>query len=102
MTAGQLLADLMKVDPQLDLLVAVGGEFVPLHGIAFAPGSPYGVIHGHGKRISGARFTIDEQGVLGKLAGVGLTDEQIGNIMGRPTDAIKRKRKAMGLPDARM
>lgn len=101
MTAGELTAALAELDPQLELLVAIGGDLVPLVGIASAGGSPYGVIHGVNKRKPTAAFTLDEQGVLGKLAGMGLNDVQIGLILGRPPEVITKKRKAMGLPNAK-
>src|SRR5262249_33457100 len=97
MTAGQFLVELAKVDPQLDIRIAVDGTFAPVVGVTAVAGSPFLVVRGKGKDRESGHFTIHEEGVLGRLAALGLSDAEIGEVLGRSPQTVKRKRKALGL-----
>jgi hypothetical protein len=101
MTVGQLQAELAKVDSAIELRIAVDGTFAPLVGVTAVAGSPFVVLRGQGKTQQSPRFTIHEEGVLGKLATLGLSDEEIGQVLGRPAQSVERKRKALGLSQKR-
>jgi hypothetical protein len=96
MTVGALQTELAKLEPQAGLMLAVNGIFVPVIGVTGAGGTTFAVIRGKGKLNQSSRFTIDEEGLLGHLARLGVSDEEIGEVLGRPAHSIKRKRKALG------
>jgi hypothetical protein len=60
-------------------------------------GSQFVVIRCVGKTQRSSRFTLDEEGVLGKLAFSGVTDKNIAVVLGREAPAVKRKRIALGI-----
>jgi hypothetical protein len=101
MTVGDLRAALAHADPQLDLRIAVDGTFAPVVGVSAVAGSPFVVLRGLGKTQQSPRFSIQEEGVLGKLVTLGLSDEEIGQVLGRPPQSVERKRKALGLSQKR-
>jgi len=95
-TVGALRAELANLDAGLDIRIVVNGHVVPVAGVVSNPGSPFAVVRGKGKPQPGNRYTIDEDGVLGLLAEFGLTDQQIGEVLSRSPDSIRRKRKTLG------
>jgi hypothetical protein len=97
MTVGELLGQLSKVDSETTAMIAVNGVFVPVVGVTAVAGSSFAVLRGKGKTQQSNRFTIDEEGVLGHLARLGLDDKEISEILGRPSESVKKKRKALGL-----
>jgi hypothetical protein len=97
MTVGELQAALAKLDSEHNIMIALNGSFVPLIGVtAAAAGTNFVVIRGKGKIQQSKRFSIDEEGIIGHLARLGLSDDEIGEVLGRPSDSVKRKRKALG------
>lgn len=95
MTIGELRAKLETLHPDLIVNIALNGSFVPLIGVHSAgPGTNFVVLRGKGKIQGSKRFSIDEEGVLRHLANAGFDDSQIGEVLGRPAESIKRKRKA--------
>jgi hypothetical protein len=82
MTVGELQAELAKMNAQDGLMIAVNGTFVPVVGVTAAAGTSFVVLRGKGKLQQSSRFTIDEEGILGHLARIGLSDDQIGEVLG--------------------
>jgi hypothetical protein len=97
MTVGELQARLAKLDPGADVLTAINGAFAPVVGVASASGAAFVVLRGKGSQQESPRFSIGEEGVIGCLARLGVSDEEIAEVLGRPADSVKRKRKALGL-----
>jgi hypothetical protein len=97
MTVGELQAELAQMDTEAGVMIAVNGTFVPAVGLTAVPGTSFVLVRGKGKLQQSSRFSIDEEGILGHLARIGLSDDQIGEVLGRPSDSVKRKRKALGL-----
>jgi hypothetical protein len=97
MKVGELLAALAKADPDLDVLVAVHGDFVSAVGVSTAPGASFVVIRGKGKTQRSSRFSVQEDGVLGHLTNLGVSDEEIAGVLGRPPESVQRRKKHLGL-----
>jgi len=97
LTVGNLQALLAKVDTQADVLIAVNGTYAPLLGVVSASGTPFIVLRGKGKHQPSPRFFVEKEGVIGRLVRLGVSDEEIGEVLGRPTDSVKRKRKTLGI-----
>ena len=93
MKVGDLQAQLAKLDRQADVLIAVNGSFVPALGVVAASGATAIVIRGKGQNQTSPRFSIAEEGMIGHLARLGVSDDEIGEVLGRPADSVKRKRE---------
>ena len=96
MTVGELVAALANVNPHHAVMIAVDGTFAPVIGVSGAVGVTFVVVRGQGKTQQSKRFTIAEEGVIGHLAHIGVSDEEIGEVLGRPSESVKKKRKALG------
>jgi hypothetical protein len=96
MTVREMAATLANVDPEHTVMIAVDGTFAPVVGVTAGSGASFVVIRGQGKMQQSKRFTIAEEGVIGHLAHIGVSDEEIGEVLGRPSESVKRKRKALG------
>ena len=97
MTVGELAEALAKLNPQQNLLIAVDGAFAPVIGVTGADGAPFVILRGQGKKRDGSPFTVGEEGIITHLSRLGLSDEAIGEVLGRPPESVKRKRKALGV-----
>ena len=80
-------------------MIAVNGTFKPVIGVTAVSGSSFVVIRGKGKTQLSKRFSIDEEGIIGHLVGLGLTDGELAEILGRPAASVAKKRKALGYRD---
>ena len=97
MNVGELQSTLATADPELELLIAVDGAFVPVGGVTLIKGSPFVMIRGATHSKPSNRLSIIEEGILGKLVINGLSDDDIAEVLGRPAEFIARKRKALGI-----
>ena len=97
-TVGDLQAQLAKLDTTAEVLIAVNGNLAPAVGVSAATGSSLIVIRGRGKLPKSARagYSVGEEVVIGNLVPLGASDAEIGEVLGRPADSVKRKRKALG------
>src|SRR5262245_35179846 len=96
MNVGELQAELARLDAKWDVMIAVDGTFAPVVGVTVAPDASFIVVRGKGKMQQSKRFSIEEEGVIGHLARLGVSDIQIGEVLGRPAESVKRKRQALG------
>jgi hypothetical protein len=90
MTVGELQAQWANLDAQLSVTIAVNGTFVPVVGLTASPSAPFVVIPGKGKLQQSNRFSVDEEGILGHLARLGLGDDEIGEVLGRASESINK------------
>jgi hypothetical protein len=100
MTVGDLRAELAQLDANASVMIAVNRNFVHVVGVTATRGTPFAVIRGKGKMVQSKVFSIDEEGILGHLARLGLGDKEIGEVLGRPPKAVAQKRKALGLSES--
>jgi hypothetical protein len=98
MKVQELQQELNAVDPAADVVLAANGALVPVTGITFVPGKTMAVIRGRSKNKYQERFTTEEDGVIGHLRMLGLSDEMIGEVLGRESDSVKGRRKRLKLP----
>jgi hypothetical protein len=96
MNVGELRGALSSLDAQQDVMIAVDGTFAPVVGVTAASGASFIVVRGQGKMQESKRFTIGEEGVIGHLARLGVSDDEIGEVLGRPSESVKRKRQSLG------
>jgi hypothetical protein len=96
MTVGKLQALLAKLNTQANVLVAVNGSFVPVVGVTAASGAEFIVVRGLGRPEERRHFSVGEEGVIGHLVHLGASDQEIGEVLGRPKSTIGRKRKSLG------
>jgi hypothetical protein len=96
MTVRELQLELARLNPDDEVRVTISGTFAPLGGLTPVPQAEYIVLRATGKLAKSDRFTIDEEGIIGHLTSLGLTNEAIGEVLDRPAESIKRKRKALG------
>jgi len=96
MTVGDLQNELAKLSPELTVMVAMNGDFSQVLRTASNPKSNFVVLAGKETGRPKNRFTTDEEGTIGHLVRLGLDNEEIGAILGRPADSVARKRKALG------
>ncbi|MEI7683646.1 MAG: hypothetical protein WCL32_01365 [Planctomycetota bacterium] len=97
MTVGELQDALSQLDPATDLLMAFGDAFAPVEGLIAVPGGTFAVLRGRGKPRPGARFSIQEDGTIGKLNALKASDAVTGAVLGRDAESVKRRRKSLGL-----
>jgi hypothetical protein len=97
MTAGNLQAELAKIGSEAEVMIAVNGTFVPIDGVNCVSEASLVVIRGKGKAPPSLRFTVGEDGVIGHLTHLGLADDEIAVILGRPAKSVERRRKTLGL-----
>lgn len=96
MTVAELQAELVRLNPDENVLMAINGTFVPVGRLTAVQKAGYVVLRPTGKLAKSDRFTVGEEGILGHLAGLGLTNEAIAEVLDRPVESVKRKRKALG------
>jgi hypothetical protein len=97
MKVADLQARLTKLGPTLDLMIALHGDFVPVVDVTSASGACYAVIRGRGKPQRSPRFSIQEDGIIGQLVSMGMSDEDIAVVLGRPAAGVKRRKKHLTL-----
>jgi hypothetical protein len=95
MNVAELQAKLASLDPELELMIALHGDFVPIAGVVSAPGSFQAVIRGRGKPQCSSRFSVQEDGLIGHLTTLGVSDQDIAVVLGRPTASVTRRKKAL-------
>lgn len=96
MTVGDLRAQLATLDSQLDTVVILNGTIAPAIEVLVVPGAEFIVIRGKGTSPPPRKFTINEEGIIGRLARLGLSDEKVAEVLGRPTRSVAQKRRALG------
>jgi hypothetical protein len=96
MTVGDLRAELAKLHSDLDAVIILNGSLSPVIEVLAVPGADFVVIRGKRAGPPPRKFTINEEGVVGHLVRIGLSNEKIGEILGRPTKAVVQKRKTLG------
>jgi hypothetical protein len=96
MTVRELQLELAELNPGDEVWITINGSFARVGGVTPVPKADYVVVRGIGKLAKNDRFTVDEEGIIGHLTSLGLTNEAIGEVLGRPAESIKRKRKALG------
>jgi hypothetical protein len=96
MTVAELQAELARLNPDEEVWVTITGAFAPVGRLTAVPKAAYVVLRGAGKVPKTDRFTVDEEGILGHLSSLGLTNEAIAEVLDRPAESVKRKRKALG------
>lgn len=99
MTVGELQKVLAGLDAQQEVMIAVNGNFSPVVGVTAASGASFIVVRGQGVVQQSKRFSVQEEGVIGHLTHLGVSNDEIGEVLGRTADSVKRKRKSLGLPD---
>jgi hypothetical protein len=75
---------------------------VPIVGVTAVSGSTYVLLRGKGKKQEGTRFTIQEDGVIGHLTHLGLSDDAIGEVLARSPESVERNGKAFGFSPTRV
>lgn len=66
-------------------------------GIDIAPNGAVAIIRSRGNPRQSKHFSVAEDGVIGGLNAMGLSDESIAKLMERSVDSIKRRMKSIGL-----
>lgn len=97
MNAQELQQELSTIDPAAEVVIAVNGALVPVTGISSVPDKMTVLIRGRSKDKCNERFTTQEDGVIGHLRRLGLTDNMIGEILGRDGPSVKGRRRRLGL-----
>jgi hypothetical protein len=96
LNVGDLREELSKLEPDCDVYFVVDGLIVPAVGMVSQPGVPFIILQSRTDDRSGVRFTVSEEGVLNRLVLLGKTDAEIGAMLGRSAESIRRRRKAPG------
>lgn len=91
-----LQARLAGLDPDMEIMVARDGAFAPLLDVKVIPGTARVLLRCKGTSREGSRFSTAEEGIIAYLAGAGVSDEDIADLMERTAASIKRKRKTLG------
>ena len=97
MDANNLQEELRQVDPATEVILAANGALVPVTGVTYVADKSVLVIRGRSKDRYNVRFTTQEDGVLGHLRGLGLSDDIIGEVLGRDPSSVKGRRKRLRL-----
>lgn len=97
MNAQTLQRELTAVDPAADVVIAANGALVPVTGISSAPDKMTVVIRGRSRDKHNERYTTQEDGAIGHLRMLGLSDDMIGEVLGRDADSVKGRRRRLGL-----
>jgi hypothetical protein len=66
-------------------------------GVTVAPNGGIAVIRSHRQTRPHKRYSEVEDGLIGGLSAMGMSDEAIAELLDRPPDSIKRRRKSIGL-----
>jgi len=66
-------------------------------GVTVAPNVGIAVIRSLGQTRLHKCFSVVEDGLIGGLSAKGISDEEIGELLDRPPDSIKRRRKTLEL-----
>src|SRR5437016_3836781 len=96
MTVGELQVELAKLDAKLDAMILLNGSFSPVVDVIGVAGADCTIIRGKGKTDQPKKLSINEQGLLGYLVRLGLSNENIGEVLGRPTKIVEKNRKTLG------
>jgi hypothetical protein len=80
MKVGDLREALAKIDSQQDVMIALGGSFVPVVQVAAFDGTDFILIRGKEVIPQKSKFTIHEQGRVGLLVRLGFNNDKIGEV----------------------
>jgi hypothetical protein len=96
MTVGELRAALAKSDATQDVTILVNSIHTPVVEVVVVPGAEMIILRGKNAAPPRQKLSINEQGLVGYLVRLGLDNDGIGRVLGRPAKSVERARKGLG------
>ena len=97
MTVGELQNELAKLSPDLTVMIGMNRNLSQILRVTSNPKSNLIVLGGKDMaRTKKDPFTTDEDGIIGHLVRLGLENEEIEVILGRPANSVKKRRAVLG------
>jgi hypothetical protein len=92
----ELIRLLANLPPDCDIKVAVDGQFERVSGVAALKDGSMGIVRLENRGPPG-RVTIQEEGLIGHMIKLGLSNDEMADFLQRPVIAIERFRKRFNL-----
>ena len=97
MTVGKLKEQLNGVSEDTALYVLVDGAVTPLVSITIAEKGSLAFMRGKGKGHRSRSYTSTEDGLIGGLNAMGISDARIAELLDRTERSVKQRMKRIGL-----
>ena len=94
LTVGELREALASVPDDAAVMLIFEGVLRHAVGVTVASNAGIAVIRSHGQTRPHKRFSAVEDGLIGGLSAMGMSDEAIGELLDRSPDSVKRRRKS--------
>ena len=94
---GELRKAIADTPDDATVMLVYAGVMRHAVGITVAPNGAVAVVRGLGNPRRTSRFSIVEDGLIGGLNAMGMSDDQIAVLLERTTDSIKKRKKTLGI-----
>jgi len=96
MTAGKLRSQLEGLADDAAIMMLFEGDVIYAENFVVAPTGQFAILRGKDAR-HGKRFSVAEDGLIGGLTSMGVSDAAIADFVNRSPDSIKKRKKEIGL-----
>ena len=97
LTIGELRKAITNTPDDATVMLVYEGVLRHAIGITVAPNGAVAVVRGSGNPRKSKHFNTIEDGLIGGLNAMGMSDESISELLERSVDSIKKRKKAIGL-----
>ena len=96
-TAGQIRKALADTPDEATVMLIHEGSMRHAASLKVAPNGKIVVIRSSGNPRQSKHFSVAEDGLIGGFHAMGMPDDKSADLLERPVDSIKRRKKALGL-----
>lgn len=97
LTVGELRDALEGMPDTATVHLIFNGVLRNAAGVTVEPKGGITVIRSHGQMKPYKRYSVAEDGLIGGLNAMGMSDETIAELIDRTPESVKRRRKSIGL-----
>jgi len=95
LTVGELRAAIANAPDDASVTLVYEGAMRHAVGVTAAPNGMMVVLRTICSERKAKHFSVVEDGLIGGFASMGMSDDDIAEILGRPTDSVTKRRKTL-------
>ncbi|MBX9679036.1 MAG: hypothetical protein K2X38_09760 [Gemmataceae bacterium] len=96
MKASELISLLAEVDPQSEVLLSLNSIILPASEMVAIRDADFIVLRSKRTEKGVRRFTVAEDGLIGHMVRLRITEDEMAKALDRPVRAVKTRRKHLG------
>lgn len=97
LSVGDLRKSIAELPDDAAVMVVYDGRMRHAAGVTISVQGSVAVLRSYINSRNTRKYTTAEDGLIGGLAEIGMTDEQISTLLDRPLHSIQRRKKALKL-----